>query len=261
MRFSSTRLDRFISAHSDINRRDVRLAIAKKRILIDGQFAKDINQVIGPFTHITLDTKILQSRTPTYIMMNKPKGVVSATVDNKHSTVLDVLANQTISSPAKSRAPIFNTIAVDDLHISGRLDLNSSGLLLLTNDGQWSRRLSSPEKNIPKRYQVTVEDPLNETYIDAFAKGMYFSYESIMTRPATLKIITPTMAEVSIVEGRYHQIKRMFGHFRNKVLSLHRLSVGDLLLDDSLSPGESRFLSPAEINYFNTAPQSNRTIL
>lgn len=250
MRFSSTRLDRFISAHSDLNRRDVRLAIAKQRILIDGQVAKDINQPIGPFTHITLDAKTLQSRTPVYIMMNKPKGVVSATIDNKHKTVLDVLAGQPISSAPESLAATTYTIEYGDLHISGRLDLNSSGLLLLTNDGHWSQRLSSPKKNIAKRYQVTVEKPLSETYIEAFAKGMYFSYEGIMTRPATLKIITPTTAEVSIVEGRYHQIKRMFGHFRNKVLSLHRLAVGDLLLDDSLSSGESRFLSPTEINYF-----------
>ncbi len=183
-------------------------------------------------------------------MMNKPKGVVSATSDDKNKTVLDVLFEQEAESLDGGPGSLFDKSALNDLHIVGRLDYNSTGLLLITNDGQWSRRLSLPDKKTEKRYRVTVELPLTDEYVDAFASGMYFSYENITTRPAVLNIVSSSVAEVTLIEGRYHQIKRMFGRFQNTVLELHRISVGDLLLDDSLMHGESRHLTQGEIHCF-----------
>ena len=226
------RIDRFMGLQLGINRRDVKLILAQKRITIDGVLAHDTQQVIDEFSHVAFDGQVLQANTPRYIMMNKPTGVVSATKDEQHQTVIDLLGSD------------------EDLglHIVGRLDLNSSGLLLLTNDSRWSRRLMAPEKEIAKIYKVTLENPLTDDYVPAFANGMYFEYEDITTRPAKLKIISEYVAEVSLVEGRYHQIKRMFGRFRNPVLALHRVSIGGLLLDPSLPPGASRPLRGDEVS-------------
>ena len=232
MQSKRARLDRFVSGVVGINRRDVRPMLAQKRVLVDGCVATDINQVIGEFSHVMLDHRVLQANTPSYVMLNKPAGVVSATKDVRHKTVIDLLDRSDR----------------ENLHIVGRLDFNSSGLLLLTNDGQWSRHLTTPEKNIAKLYRVTLEKPITEDYVHAFAEGMYFSYENITTLPAKLNILSDFVAEVSLVECRYHQIKRMFGRFQNPVLTLHRIAIGNLPLDPSLAPGKSRALTECEAN-------------
>ncbi|OUR86953.1 16S rRNA pseudouridine(516) synthase [Gammaproteobacteria bacterium 42_54_T18] len=233
-----SRLDRFLSAKLGINRGDVRLMLAKKQVLVDGIAATDIQQQVDSFTHVALvdqtgcePFRVLQDNQPQYWMMNKPIGVVSATIDEQHKTVIDLLSVSDVS----------------DLHIAGRLDLNSSGLLLLTNDGRWSRALSEPKAEVSKCYRVRLEKPLTEDYIQAFADGMYFSYEDITTRPVELRIVSDYVAQLRLVEGRYHQIKRMFGRFRNPVLALHRLSIGNILLDETLAPGQYRPLTDMEI--------------
>jgi len=230
-----TRLDRFISVHTGIFRRDVRAVLARGRITVNGELATGISQVIDQFSHVLLDDQVLQARIPIYIMLNKPTGVVSATSDEHHKTVVDLLDQ-------KDRSTHRNT-----LHIAGRLDFNSTGLVLLTNDGRWSRSLSAPENRIGKRYRVTLEYPIGSEYAHAFSRGMYFAYEGITTRPAQLRVIDTHTAEVCLVEGRYHQIKRMFGRFDNPVVQLHRIAIGDLELDRQLLPGQSRDLSETEV--------------
>ncbi|AQS39695.1 pseudouridine synthase family protein [Shewanella psychrophila] len=232
MESKRARLDRFLSSELKINRKDVRLMLAQSRVRVDGTVAKDIQQLVDEFSHVSLDDRILKSNTPSYVMLNKPVGVVSATRDAKHKTVIDLLAH-----PVKS-----------ELHIVGRLDLNTSGLVLLTNDGRWSRKLMSPEAKVDKRYRVTLQNPLSDDYIHAFAKGFYFEFEDITTQAAKLEIISEYVAEVILTEGKYHQIKRMFGRFRNPVIGLHRCSVGKLLLDPDLHEGSSRNLTAAEVD-------------
>ena len=233
MQSKRARLDRFISEQLGVNRRDVRALLAQKRVLVDGHPATDINQVIDDFSHVVFDERILREKKPVYVMINKPPGVVSATKDKQHKTVVDLL-----DRPEK-----------EQLHIVGRLDFNSTGLLLLTNDGQWSRQLSAPENKVAKVYRVTLEKPVTEDYIKLFYEGMYFPFEDIKTRPAKLTIISEYVAEVSLIEGRYHQIKRMFGRFNNEVLTLHRISIGNLSLDPLLSPGKSRELTEREFGH------------
>ncbi len=230
MTSSSTRLDRYISKNSPYSKSDVRLLIAQQRILVGGKPAESIRQLIDKFSRVELDGVCLQQKRPVYIMLNKPKGVVSATRDGTHTTVVDL-----IDHPEKH-----------DLHIAGRLDFNTTGLILLTNDGLWSRRLSLPESKLAKTYQVTVAKPLNADYVAAFLRGIYFAYEDITTQPASLEIVSPHEARLTLVEGKYHQVKRMFGHFQNEVLSLHRVSVGPIALGE-LEPGQCRELSEAEI--------------
>lgn len=231
MQSTRTRLDRFISVHTGIFRRDVRAVLAQGRVTVNGELATGISQVIDQFAHVLLDDQVLQARIPIYIMLNKPAGVVSATTDEHHKTVVDLLDHADRNT----------------LHIAGRLDFNSTGLVLLTNDGRWSRSLSAPENRIGKRYRVTLEHPIGSEYAHAFSRGMYFAYEGITTRPAQLRVIDTHTAEVCLVEGRYHQIKRMFGHFDNPVLQLHRIAIGDLELDRQLLPGQSRDLSATEV--------------
>ncbi len=226
-----SRLDRHLSSQLAIKRADVRRLLAQGRVEVDGNPATDINQQITRFSQVRCDGRVTQARKARYLMLNKPAGVVSATVDGMHRTVVDLL-----EQPWKK-----------ELHIVGRLDFNSTGLVLLTNDGQWSRALSLPESKLLKRYRVSVEKPLSEEHVERFRRGLYFGYEGILTRPAQLTILGEFDAEVGLVEGRYHQIKRMFGQLGNKVLSIHRFAVGSLELDAGLAPGQSRELTPSEL--------------
>ncbi|MGL5359957.1 MAG: pseudouridine synthase [Shewanella sp.] len=225
------RLDRFLCAKLQIPRKSVRELLLSGRVRVDGAIAKDLDLQIDEFTKVQCDEQLLQSNTPSYVMLHKPVGVVSATQDAQHPTALDLL-------DAKVRG---------GLHIAGRLDLNSSGLLLLTNDSRWSQALMSPQHKVDKLYRVTLANPLTADYIAAFAQGMYFGFEDIVTQPAKLEIVSEYVAEVTLKEGKYHQIKRMFGRFRNPVVDLHRISIGQIVLDASLKPGQSRTLTPQEV--------------
>lgn len=231
MSISRARLDRFISEKCQINKKQVRLLLAQKRVMVDGVVAKAIDQPIHKFSKITLDNQIIQAHKALYIMLYKPVGVVCATKDEQHKTVIDLLGASLTSDEKAS------------LHLVGRLDLNTSGLVLLTNDSRWSEQLTSPKSKVPKHYLVTLKNPLSEAYIQAFSKGMYFAFENITTKPVVLKIISTYQAEVILTEGRYHQIKRMFGRFNNPVTALHRTSIGDYVLDERLKAGESLLIN------------------
>lgn len=239
MSISRGRLDRFISQQCQINKRDVRLMIAKKRIAVDGEIASSVEQAIDKFSKIELDGKMLQDNNALYLMLHKPIGVVSATKDKQHKTVLDLLSQQVNESDLKS------------LHIVGRLDLNTSGLVLLTNDSRWSERLTQPSHKVAKRYRVTLGNKVmlaqQKDYIEAFEQGMYFAYEDITTQPASLNFLSETVAELTLTEGRYHQIKRMFGRFRNPVIALHRFAIGELYLTTELAVGNSQLLTIEQV--------------
>lgn len=229
------RLDRFLSNLPCYNRQQVRLLLAERRVRVDGTQVGDPRHDVREFSRIEVDDQLVQAgRALRYFMLHKPTGCVSATVDPQHRTVLDLL-----DEPDKH-----------DLHIAGRLDYNTTGLLLITNDGQWSRRLTQPQTKLPKVYYVETEHVIDEHYIEKFREGFYFAFEDLTTQPADLTILSPHSARLSIVEGRYHQVKRMFGFFDNKVMRLHREHMGPLQLDPSLLPGEYRALRPDEISAF-----------
>ncbi|MBA1232181.1 pseudouridine synthase [Pseudomonas viridiflava] len=229
------RLDRFLSNLPRFNRKDVRMALVGGRVKVDGQIVTDPHHDVRAFSSVAFDDEIIQpGKAARYFMLHKPQGCVSATVDPQHPTVLDLL-----DEPDKH-----------ELHIAGRLDFNTTGLMLMTNDGHWSRRLTQPQTKLPKVYYVETEQVIDERYITKFAEGFYFPFENITTQPAVLSIEGPRCARLSIVEGRYHQVKRMFGHFDNKVLILHRERMGALSLDPMLEPGSYRALHAAEIELF-----------
>ena len=225
------RLDRFIESTLACSAKSTRLLFAQRKVLLNGIAISDGRNQISEFCHVEVEGKVLQARTPLYVMLHKPKACVSATVDRKNPTVLNY-----IDLPEKN-----------ELHLAGRLDFNTTGLLLLTNDGRWSRKITLPQQKIPKRYWVQTLDAITEEYVKKFAEGFYFRFENITTQPAVLEILSPTTAHLTIYEGRYHQIKRMFGFFNNEVINLHRLSMGSIVLDDALKAGDYRFLTSAEI--------------
>jgi 16S rRNA pseudouridine516 synthase len=217
------RLDRFVERQLSYSARTVRYMFAERKILVNGVEADNGLQEITKFCRVEADGKLLHMCEPMYIMMHKPRGCVSATKDHKNTTVLSLMG-----LPSK-----------EQLHLAGRLDFNTTGLLLMTNDGNWSSKIMFPQYKIPKTYRVETSDEITEDYVQKFS--------DITTLPAELKLLSATTAELTIHEGRYHQIKRMFGFFQNKVIALHRLSMGGLVLDKSLSPGEHRHLTSAEV--------------
>jgi ribosomal small subunit pseudouridine synthase A (EC 5.4.99.-) len=210
------RLDRFLANLPCYNRQQVRLLLVQRRVRVDCEVVTDPKAEVREFSRVEVDDQLLQAGRPArYLMLHKPTGCISATQDPQHRTVLDLLPNA----------------LRDDLHIAGRLDFNTTGLMILTNDGQWSRRLTQPATKLPKHYLVETEDEIGEHYVAKFSEGFYFAFEDLTTLPAQLDILGPRQARLAIVEGRYHQVKRMFGHFDNKVVGLHRESMGTIQLD------------------------------
>ena len=226
------RVDRFLSNLPRFNRQQVRLLLVENRVRVNGQVVRDPHFDVREFSRVEVDGELLQAgKPPRFFMLHKPAGCVSATRDPQHPTVLDL-----IDEPDKH-----------NLHIAGRLDFNTTGLMIITNDGTWSRRLTQPQTKLPKVYYVETEQDIGPAYAEVFAHGLYFAFEDLTTQPAELVQLGPKSARLSIIEGRYHQVKRMFGHFDNKVLRLHRERMGPLVLDSSLNPGEYRPLTAQEI--------------
>ena len=176
-----------------------------------------------------------------YYMMNKPAGVVTATKDEKDSTVLDLFCKQ-----MKQTAGGLEGIPVKDIFPVGRLDKDTEGLLLLTNDGALAHRLLSPGRHVPKKYDVRTDLPLGAKEAKLLEEGVEIG-EKEPTRPAVLERIGDREFFLTITEGKFHQVKRMFGAVGLKVLSLKRVSMGSLLLDKNLPPGQVRELSKEEV--------------
>jgi len=198
-------------------------ALALMQLLPQGFTAS--GQVTVDGTAVQLDT------TKRYLMLNKPTGVVSTMSDERGRPDLREFV-------ADIPERVYNV---------GRLDADTSGLLILTNDGTWSRLLTEPVMAIPKRYLITTESNIPANTAEIFHTGIYFAYEDITTHPAELEILSPKRAIVTIYEGKYHQIKRMFHAIGNRVTSLHRLSIGSITLDPTLAPGEYRALTEQEL--------------
>lgn len=254
MTISHQRLDKFISVQCNINRKVVKLMLAQKRLKVDNEIAQSVDTIVHKFTKVQLDNIVLQNNTPVYVMFNKPIGVVSST---KGGNVNERLRKKdaNIIQEYKTVIDLLTREDKHELHFVGRLDLNSTGLMLLTNDSRWSKKITSPNEKVEKHYRVTLQKKLTPQYIEAFAQGLFLTSEQTTTRPARLAIISDYIADVWLTEGRYHQIKKMFGCFNNNVLALHRQAIGPLKLDESLAVGESRELTSEEVSYFNFTPR------
>jgi 16S rRNA pseudouridine516 synthase len=225
------KLDRLIAKHRQMGRTAALRAIAGRKVQVNGLVVADGYAEVDRFSDVTLDDEPVQvAERGLYLLMHKPVGWLSATKDAQHPTVLDL-----IDDPDKHT-----------LHLAGRLDRNTSGLLILTNDGNWSKRLMAADFKVPKVYRVETDVPVPPGAVEAFARGFYFHTEDITTLPVKLEILGEHLARVTLHEGRYHQVKRMFHRVGCRVTALHRGSVGMLCLPEDLKPGEWREMTPEE---------------
>ena len=226
------KLSRILSNQNGTSRQLANTLIAEGRVTVDGRVCRQSQHDVGRFSSVMVDGQSVQTLLPArYLMLNKPAGYLSATVDPTHPTALE----------------LFDPELRDGLHIGGRLDRASTGLLILTNDGNWSRRLTEPRIKTPKVYHVTTESAITAEAHQRFEEGIWFEYEQLRTSPAHIDQLGDRRARVTIYEGRYHQVKRMFHAVGNRITSLHRESMGSIHLDSRLQPGQYRALTDAEI--------------
>jgi 16S rRNA pseudouridine516 synthase len=228
------RLDRFLIRRGTHSGKEVARLLADGRVRVNGETETSGLRKTDRFSRIELDGEILQQHEAVYLMLHKPAGYLSATTDPEHPTVIGL-----IDHPHKH-----------EHHLAGRLDRATTGLLLLTNDGRWSKGVTEPVEEIPKVYRVKTRDLISRDTAAIFAAGIYFAYEDLTTRPALLEILGEREALLTIHEGRYHQVKRMFHAVGNQVTALHRESIGRLALDASLPEGTFRKLTAEEVSFF-----------
>lgn len=226
------RLDKFLSNAGVGSRSQVKVMIKKGQVTINDCMARSGDDSIDENTDVIVcQGKRITLTKYRYFMLHKPAGVVSATEDNLDRTVLDCLSKK----DAKDLFPV------------GRLDKDTTGLLLLTNDGELSHNLLSPRKHVDKTYYVTCECEVTEVQLEALRKGVDIGDDKI-TLPALARAgVQSSELYLTIREGRFHQVKRMLQAVGNKVVALKRLSMGSLKLDENLKPGEYRALTAEEL--------------
>lgn len=222
------RLDRFVGRWAGTGKRRTRRYFEEGRVRVNGTVVDDRMTTVGPFDRIQVDDDVLQARVPRYVIMNKPAGVVSATVDDEHRTVIDLIDKDWAT----------------ELHLAGRLDRFTTGLVVLTNDSRYSEWLTLPGSRVGKVYLVEVDGPIGEEVVEAFEKGIELAKERITTAPAKVEILNSNHCRLTIFEGKHHQVKRMFARFGLKVVNLHREAIGDLPLPGDLKEGEWREICP-----------------
>lgn len=229
-RGTTMRLDRFVSQAAGLSRSQARTLILRGRIRVEGVAVRDAAHQVGEADRIERAGQALHLPGALYLMLNKPLGLLSATGDDRQATVLSCL-------PPDIAARV---------HLVGRLDKDTTGLLLLSDDGAWSHRISAPRQHCPKTYLAELAEPLVADAEARLAQGLLLRSEKSPTRPATLQRLEANRVRITVTEGRYHQVRRMFGALGNRVLTLHRERIGGLPLDPGLAPGQWRALTADE---------------
>ncbi|MEZ9138861.1 MULTISPECIES: 16S rRNA pseudouridine(516) synthase RsuA [unclassified Shewanella] len=225
------RLDKFICESTELTRSLAKRVLKSGEVTCDGVVVKDASYKVAEDTEVCIEGRQITIIGERYIMMNKPVDTICSTIDEEYQSVLSLMDIE----------------KVDTLHIAGRLDVDTTGLVLITSDGLWSHKITSPKKDCGKRYWVEVAEPLDEALIETFKEGVQLRSEDGLTKPAKLEILDDTHARLTISEGKYHQVKRMFAAVGNKVVNLHREAVGSIEMEDELLEGEWRFLTDEEV--------------
>ncbi|WP_034916011.1 16S rRNA pseudouridine(516) synthase RsuA [Erwinia sp. 9145] len=237
------RLDKFLSQQLEVSRAIAARELRARKVTVDGEVVREGAFKISAESQVEYDGNALTQQTgPRYFMLNKPQGYVCSTDDPDHPTVLYFL-----EEPVAYK-----------LHAAGRLDIDTTGLVLMTDDGQWSHRITSPKHHCEKTYLVTLESPVADDIAAQFAAGVQLNNEKELTRPAVLEQVSERQARLTISEGRYHQVKRMFAAVGNHVVALHRERIDEIVLDEDLEPGEYRALSADEIASVGLPKELNR---
>lgn len=229
------RLDKFLAEQTGLTRSQANKALKQSAVEINGEIEKNGARKVSSEDEIYFEgERLYWLEGNQYFMLYKPQDCVCSHDDGDYPTVYQ----------------FFDYPLAGKLHCAGRLDADTTGLVLLTDDGQWSHRVTSPKHHCEKTYLVTLADPVENHYQQECEKGILLRGEKTPTLPAKLEIIDDYNVNLTISEGRYHQVKRMFAALGNKVVALHRWRIGDIVLDDNLQEGAFRPLTEQEIAGF-----------
>jgi 16S rRNA pseudouridine516 synthase len=224
------RIDRIISEHTDYSRKDIKKLISKGLVFVNDKEVKHPEDKYEDDISITINGIEIDIRNHVYLVLNKPKGFVSTTDLNERS-VLELVPDEYMTR---------------DLFPAGRLDKDTTGLMIITDDGEFAHNILSPKKHVQKIYEVTLDIPVSEEMKKGFLKGVNLSDGEC--KSAILDITGEYTCKVTLKEGRYHQIKRMFGCYKAKVVELNRICMGDFYLPKDLKQGEIRELTSQELD-------------
>jgi len=225
------RLDKFVSNSTAFTRSQTGKLIRKGNITVNDVVVKQAAYKVLTDDHVQYMGISINKPKKRYLMLHKPKGVICATKDGEHQTVLNLLMISNLKS----------------LHIAGRLDIDTTGLVLITDDGQWSHRITSPKHKHAKVYRVTLSDDISDEAIVQLETGITLKGEDKKTLPANVEKLDERTILLTLHEGKYHQVKRMLAAVGNHVEQLHRQQIGNIILDPKLKEGAWRELTEEEI--------------
>ncbi|MGR6861383.1 pseudouridine synthase [Aliivibrio salmonicida] len=226
------RLDKFVCKSTELTKDQALVIIQEGRVRVNSDTVTFESAQVHENNEVTLDGSLLTPRPFRYLIMNKPANTICSNVDEAYPSLFNYIIEGNNA----------------ELHIAGRLDSDTTGLVLITDDGRWSYNIITPSKECEKVYRVGLRKPITEDAAEKFAIGLQLQGESQLTRPAKLEVITSQEVLLTITEGKFHQVKRMFSTIGNKVTSLHREKIGDISLD--VEEGEWRYLTVDEVRSF-----------
>ncbi|OEF25745.1 pseudouridine synthase [Vibrio rumoiensis] len=223
------RLDKFVCKSTSLTRSEAISKIQQGEFQVNSDVVNDESSQVHANNTVLWNGTLLQARPFRYILMHKPTGTICSNVDEVYPSLFKHL----------------DVDHVSELHIAGRLDADTTGMVLITDDGHWSYNITTPTKLCAKVYRVGLSRPISDDVVDKFLQGIQLQGESELTAPATLDVITAHEVLLIITEGKFHQVKRMFSAIGNKVVSLHREAIGEVYLD--VDVGQWRYLTAEEV--------------
>ncbi|WP_254654809.1 pseudouridine synthase [Aliivibrio logei] len=229
---SLMRLDKFVCKSTTLTKNEALECIAEGRVKVNAEVVTVESTQVHENNHVTLNGDLLTARPFRYLLMNKPTNTICSNINEVYPSLFNYIKEGNNS----------------ELHIAGRLDSDTTGLVLITDDGRWSYNIITPSKKCEKVYRVGLRHIITSEAITKIELGVQLQGELELTRPAKLKIITEREVLLTITEGKFHQVKRMFSAVGNKVILLHREQIGEISLD--VNEGEWRYLTDYEVNSF-----------
>ncbi len=226
------RLDKFVGKSTELTKHEVTHLIREGKVFVNNEVIINEATQVHENNQIVLNGQILKTRSFRYLLMNKPQNTICSNIDEVYPS-------------------LFNYVDIDkvsELHVAGRLDADTTGLVLMTDDGRWSFDIIRPTKQCKKVYRVGLSRSIAEGVASKFLCGVQLQGESKLTLPAELEIINRKEVRLTLMEGKYHQVKRMFAAVGNRVVSLHREKIGNIILD--VDVGQWRYLTDDEVNSF-----------
>lgn len=226
------RLDKFICKSTEMSRNEAKKSLRYGLIKVNGSVIKSATFKVEATHEVKLDGEVISLLGERYIMLHKPEDMICSNIDELHPSILNLV----------------DIPRAFELNIAGRLDADTTGLVLLSDNGQWTHKITSPKQLCEKVYRVVLKDDITTDMVTQLEQGVQLNNENEPTKPAVVNVITKRQVELTICEGKYHQVKRMFAAVGNKVLELHRQRIGGINLDETLNEGDWRYLTDEEVD-------------